>query len=340
MLVGRDFRQAAWVTGFICLVAAGGCRRGPDFDQVGGTVLAYAVQPGEDGQALTLSEADRQRMIAVLQRRLDPDGRQGIRVSFSAAGFVNIALPGQDPQQIARAEQRVAGQGKLEFLIVATERDHAKLVELARQTKTQLIRQDDRVVGRWVDVGRTQGGSGFEHVWIDGNVLRDGATGQVLEFDEQERDQVRRNPQKLPELLQERGVKDLEVLVVLDPDPAFNVQGKHFGRVTAAYDETGYPCLNFTMTSEGAKVMQYVTGAHLPDQYGTIYYQLGIVFDGRLISAPRIMNTISDRGRIAGRFTKEEVDTMVAILQAGELPAALSPEPVSRQVVPPGDRAQ
>jgi SecD/SecF fusion protein len=128
----------------------------------------------------------------------------------------------------------------------------------------------------------------------------------------------------------------LEVLVVVDPDPAWNIEGKHFRNVTAAYDETGTPCLSFTMSSAGGKIMEYVTGSHLPDHDRGTYYQLGIVFDGRLISAPRIMSAISDRGRITGRFTKEEVDTMVAVLQAGELPVALSPEPVSRQAVPPG----
>jgi SecD/SecF fusion protein len=55
---------------------------------------------------------------------------------------------------------------------------------------------------------------------------------------------------------------------------------------------------------------------------------MGIILDNQLISAPIIMSTISSRGQIAGSFTDDEVRHIVAVLNAGELPAPLQDEPV------------
>ena len=51
-----------------------------------------------------------------------------------------------------------------------------------------------------------------------------------------------------------------------------------------------------------------------------VYRHLGIILDNRLLSAPRIQETISDRGMISGgTMTQEEVQHIVGILDAGSL---------------------
>jgi SecD/SecF fusion protein len=63
---------------------------------------------------------------------------------------------------------------------------------------------------------------------------------------------------------------------------------------------------------------------------------LGIILDKRLISAPEIRETISDRGTISGgSMTDREVDHIVQILNAGSLPAALNKEPISEWTISP-----
>jgi preprotein translocase subunit SecD len=51
--------------------------------------------------------------------------------------------------------------------------------------------------------------------------------------------------------------------------------------------------------------------------------KLGIILDGFLVSAPAIRSTISGRGEITGSFSRQEVDDLVDVLNAGSLPAPL-----------------
>ncbi len=66
-----------------------------------------------------------------------------------------------------------------------------------------------------------------------------------------------------------------------------------------------------------------LTGSHLPEKATGFAYQLGIIVDGRLYSAPSIRSTISERGEITGTFTAEEVSDLADLLNAGRLPAQL-----------------
>jgi SecD/SecF fusion protein len=68
-----------------------------------------------------------------------------------------------------------------------------------------------------------------------------------------------------------------------------------------------------------------LTGSHLPDEKGDFSYALGIILDGKLYSATRIMSTIRDRGEITGSFTHEQVDDLVRVLNAGSLPVKIRP---------------
>ena len=57
------------------------------------------------------------------------------------------------------------------------------------------------------------------------------------------------------------------------------------------------------------------------------------MLDGTLLSAPRVMSTITDSGQITGQFTSEEVDFLVDILQAGSLKAALKKVPIAENTI-------
>jgi SecD/SecF fusion protein len=75
--------------------------------------------------------------------------------------------------------------------------------------------------------------------------------------------------------------------------------------------------------------MEGLTSINLPDERRGTYRLLGIVLDGTLLSAPRVMSTISGSGRITGQFTPEEVDFIVGVLQAGSLPVDLGDAPIT-----------
>jgi preprotein translocase subunit SecD len=67
---------------------------------------------------------------------------------------------------------------------------------------------------------------------------------------------------------------------------------------------------------EGATKFGRLTGAN-------IGRQLAIVLDNQVVSAPSIEGKISAEGRITGRFSREEADTLAKVLRAGALPASL-----------------
>src|SRR5262249_51359060 len=56
---------------------------------------------------------------------------------------------------------------------------------------------------------------------------------------------------------------------------------------------------------------------------------LAIILDDQVMSAPTINSIITNSGQITGNFTRKEVDGLVNILRAGQLPATLKQQPVS-----------
>jgi protein-export membrane protein SecD len=87
--------------------------------------------------------------------------------------------------------------------------------------------------------------------------------------------------------------------------------------------ETNKPVVQFTLTTEGAKVFGDYTTAHVGDI-------LGIVLDGVVVSAPRIQTAITTgQGVITGDFTLEEAQQLATQLRYGALPVPLRVESTS-----------
>ena len=81
-----------------------------------------------------------------------------------------------------------------------------------------------------------------------------------------------------------------------------------------------------------------LTREHLPEEGGAFKYQLAILLDNLVMSAPSINSEIRDSGIIEGGgqgFKLEEVEHLIKILQAGSLPASLDPTPLQEEKVGP-----
>ena len=85
------------------------------------------------------------------------------------------------------------------------------------------------------------------------------------------------------------------------------------------------------MTDAGSGKFFALTTNNAP--VGTRQRQLGIVLDDSLLSAPNLQQPISKEGRITGNFTREEVESLVQILKAGQLPAALTKQPIAENQI-------
>jgi preprotein translocase subunit SecD len=95
--------------------------------------------------------------------------------------------------------------------------------------------------------------------------------------------------------------------------------------------------VHFAFDRTGAFRFGQLTGENRPNpSTPDVYRHLGIILDKRLLSAPRIITRITDRGMISGgAMTEREVDHIIEVLNAGSLPAALNKTPISQEVISP-----
>ncbi len=116
--------------------------------------------------------------------------------------------------------------------------------------------------------------------------------------------------------------------------PDKTVTGAYLARVYPTQDERLQPAVGFTFDRRGSRLFGQLTGDHLPEEEGAFKYRLAILLDGQVQSAPSINSQIKDQGIIEfgrGDTTGNQVALLIAILNAGKLPATLNPEPLREE---------
>src|SRR5262249_36517313 len=97
------------------------------------------------------------------------------------------------------------------------------------------------------------------------------------------------------------------------------------------------PVVSFTFNSRGGDLFGKITRKNVSEDSGPentkLRRHLAIILDGMVMSAPTINSEIRTHGQISGNFTQKEVDQLVNILRAGQLPATLKPQPVSESTI-------
>ncbi|APW61584.1 protein translocase subunit SecD [Paludisphaera borealis] len=117
-----------------------------------------------------------------------------------------------------------------------------------------------------------------------------------------------------------------------------NVTGAYLSRTYQTPDERLQPAVGFQFNRQGARRFGQLTREHLPEEGDAFKYQLAILLDNLVMSAPSINSEIRDSGIIEGGgqgFKAKEVQHLVNILQAGSLPASLNPVPLQEENVGP-----
>lgn len=256
-----------------------------------GPVLVYEVDPGS---LFVKQEGDMEKLIEAINRRLNPNWSPLARVRKIDNRRIEIAVISKEPADQQRVERLLATSGKLEFRILANNRDNKALIEraLAEPSKTKLLDAAGKLEAWWVPVKPEEVAS---------------LTG-LSKSDIALRKQTKGNEEIT------------EVLLVPDD---YNVNGAYLISVSANTDNRGQPCVNFHFNKAGGQLFGRLTGTHLPDEVNHFTYKLGIVLDGVLFSAPSIQSTIYDSGQITGSFKKEQVEDMARVLNAGSLPAKI-----------------
>jgi SecD/SecF fusion protein len=260
----------------------------------GKQVLRFAAR-----QQSSLGKEDMDKMVGSIGKRVNPGGQKEVTVRAMGGDRVEVIIPRVDQAEIDLIKKTISTAGALKFRILANRqvRDDQPFIELAEQSEARQVKAGNEVKAEWVPV--------------DPNNFKDFGPNVVV-----------REPKP----------GEREVLVI---DDDFDVLiGDNHGKLTRAnssFDpDTGGPCVEFAFDSQGAALFGELTGAHLPDPNSGLSYSLGVLLDDKLMTAPTIQSRISSRGQITGNFTREDVKSLVDVLNAGSLPAALNKIPVAQ----------
>ena len=283
-------------------------------DLAGGTNLVFQVIEAPD-KPLTGEVLD--NMVGSITKRINPGGTEEVTVRRVGRDRIEIIVPGADPEKVRRIKRRVTQLGSLEFDLLANRRDHQTLIDSAQALSgaDRNLYQNKRIVAAWKSVARDS-----EQVWkLHGSIERyiNMRTKEILTSP----------PDGAPDDV------DLQVLVVMER-PERRVTGEYLKSASATRDENGQPAVAFTFNTKGGSLFARLTSENLPSTDG-FKRQLAILLDDKVQSAPSINDTISTNGQITGRFTQQEVNELISVLNAGALEVPIDPEPVSEFTISP-----
>ena len=291
-------------------------------------------------------------IIGRLTNRVDPSGTREIRIRALGTDKIEVTIPDVDNEEAMRIWNRLTKTGLLQFRIVADEK-HVDITSRARALidlgiTDRLVREaasdardneSGKIIGKWYEMAREipndpdsdATNMPFKFAPSVTHLVRNSKT-KALVIPPSSGGQTM-GPGQLARWCETQEIPGLEILLVEPegPDDRSNVEGSHLQSSTKGYDEQARPCINFTMTGEGARRMGYLTTMNKPS--GSHKALLAIVVDGHLISAPSIDSTITTRGRILGSFSDREVEDMVVNLRSGRIEVALNKNPISQQFV-------
>lgn len=309
-------------------------------DLRGGTILVYEIDPSksnpdDEQQGNGVKSKD---LVGPLTKRINPSGTREIVIRPYGDSQIEIIIPEVDQREVAQIEETLKQAGILRFAIVANRTDHQRIINLAAEqaaSPEQAIRMsevisdvDGRTVGRWAIVDRETtrtGDNGPFRVNVGNAIVRNPDTGEFVELPSQ----VLGDQALQAQWVDNNGLSGLEILMIIDPD--IDVKGEDLAFASTTFDEQGAPAVAFNLTDSGSGKFRVLTTENSPQ--GNRQRQLGIVMDDRLLSAPNILQPISKQGRITGNFTTEEVKALVDILKAGQLPAALTKQPIAKNQI-------
>ncbi|OYP34688.1 protein translocase subunit SecD [Rhodopirellula sp. MGV] len=310
-------------------------------DLRGGTILVYEIDPSKSNpEADGASKVKSQDLVGPLTKRINPAGTREIVIRPYGDSQIEIIIPEVDQREVATIEEVLQQAGILRFAIVANRIDHQRLIDMATEQASSndravrlsevILNENNEVVGRWAEVDReTSAKTDVKPLRVDvGNaIVRNPQTGELIDLPSSVRGMD--GEFKQAQWIDENGLNGLEVLMVIDP--AIDVKGEDLAFASTTFDDKGAPAVAFNLTESGSRKFRVLTTENSPK--GTRQRQLGIVMDDRLLSAPNILQPISKSGRITGNFTTEEVRSLVDILKAGQLPAALTKQPIAKNQI-------
>lgn len=282
-------------------------------DLAGGTNLVYQIDLEKaKAEGKTIDAALLDKMVQAVSKRINPSGAEEVTVRRVGNDRIEVIIPGADKDVVEQKKRAIIQLGSLEFAILANERDHAIIIQQARQLpeKNDEVRKDGRVIASWRRVSPKEED-------------KMGGHGEVAIREVKRRDEKGRE------------VTVRQFLVVHDPLERA-VTGKYLTRAGATLDPSEGMAVSFSLNTKGGILFGELTGKYQPNASDGFRRRLAILLDGQIHSAPEIRDRIpSGNVQITGRFTQQEVDALIGVLNAGALEVPLITTPVSEFTISP-----
>jgi len=260
-----------------------------------GMIVVYEVDAESEPPGYKPSDAQMQKLLAAMDRRLNPAGRESGRVRQLDDGRIEASIFRAEPEVMQRIADLLATPGTLEFRILANPHDHKELIERAKREEGRYLKDDKaKVMAWWVPV----------------------AAGHEANFESyiDQKEVASRT----------RDIGDRKVLEILVVNDEYDVTGAYLSRVEAATDSwTGDPCISFRLNSAGGQLFGALTGENCPDEAHNVTRKLGIILDYFLQSAPVIRSAVHGQAQITRLGDERKVRDLVDVLSAGSLPVAI-----------------
>lgn len=293
-------------------------------DLAGGTNLVYQVDRQEiirkqhelqsTGQAGSKQSAQvtsqvMDQMVAAVSRRLNPSGVEEITVRKVGSDRIEVIIPKASPEVVERKKRQMTRLGSLEFALLANSRDHDAIIRDMQDPDNadqDLLREDGTLLAGWRAVG----------VNANGTPKEIGQGGDVVS-----------------KMVNVNG-QDMEHYLVVFGRTEERVTGQYLSRAYETTDENGRLAVGFLFNQQGGYRFQNLTSTNKPSTDG-FERRLSILLDNKIHSAPSIKTTISDQGQITGSFTREEIEELIGVLNAGALTVPMQEKPISELSVSP-----
>lgn len=280
-------------------------------DLAGGTNLVYEID--RERAAKDITPQIMEKMQEAIRKRVNPTGTEEVNVRGVGSDRIEIIVPGADQEKTERIKKQIVNLGQLEFARLANRADDRQVIDLAK-TKGPTVKvinnSDGATVAEWIESAKDAEGAlkltvGEVQQGVETRQVP-GAKGPVTEF-----------------------------LVVYDPVPERRITGRMLRSIGQGVGERGLT-VTFTLDTDGTRLFRELTTKYKPREGAGYKTNLAIVLNGFIESAPVIDSPIpSGQGEINGRFTRQEIDDLLSVLNAGSLVVPLKRTPVNESTVSP-----
>ena len=287
-------------------------------DLAGGTNLVFQVDRAAAlASGKQLNDKAMQEMRAAINNRINPSGTEEVTVRLVGNDRIEVIVPGADAERTQRIKNQITNLGELEFCLLANTEEHldkiaqAEQVELNKGTGVrEIYNSQGELILKWREPGKVHGTSEYKKVGDGGGKAKS-------------------------RTFERNGKQITEFLVVCAERKERRITGDDLVNTRQDVGEGGDAVVAFTFNSHGGALFGQLTGDHLPKPASGFKTQLAILLNDEIHSAPTINDRIGGSGQISGQFSQEEIDELIAVLNAGALKVPLVKEPANEFTISP-----